>query len=354
LAATEEEEKKANVALWEPMDEQKMQMPSATMIATNRWEMWSPPEMHYGEEDEDHQIGFGLRRSQRIGEKEKVNQPAQSKPENTKKVTEGTPKAPPPNQEANKKSEAVPKKRPSYPGAWVEGGSDDSSSDASKTPEPAKETINSPGRKESEPVKELLENTVDKAKVGGGLKKRILKQSFTLTLEELLLIAPKFIQELQKFSMDSIKVAERSQNSGRCDRSELEENLDSSGRFQHSKPGRTLTYACPLGFVDVTINGRQIKALVDSGAELNIMPEAVALQLKLPTREISMNITGIGGHSSPIVGLAEAIPFHIDKEDNKAANFFIVRGKVYTVLGRPFLADHKVRLELSKSRGGRS
>ncbi|OAV85183.1 hypothetical protein PTTG_30720, partial [Puccinia triticina 1-1 BBBD Race 1] len=81
------------------------------------------------------------------------------------------------------------------------------------------------------------------------------------------------------------------------------------------------------------------------------MPETVALQLQLPTREISMNITGIGGHSSPIVGLAESIPFYIDLEDNKAANFFIVQGKVYTVLGRPFLADHKVRLEWSKSRG---
>ena len=90
---------------------------------------------------------------------------------------------------------------------------------------------------------------------------------------------------------------------------------------------------------------------MDSGAELNIMPEEVAVRLELPTREISMNITGIGGHLSPVVGLAEAILFNIDSENRKAANFFIVRGKVYTVLGRPILADHKVRLELSQSKG---
>ncbi|POV93868.1 hypothetical protein PSTT_17145 [Puccinia striiformis] len=81
------------------------------------------------------------------------------------------------------------------------------------------------------------------------------------------------------------------------------------------------------------------------------MPESLAIQLQLPLREISMNIMGMGGHSTPIVGLAEGINFSIDAEDEKAANFFIARGKVYTVLGRPFLADHKVRLELSKSRG---
>ena len=64
-----------------------------------------------------------------------------------------------------------------------------------------------------------------------------------------------------------------------------------------------------------------------------------------------MNIVGIGGHASPIVGLAEDIPFHIDSEDNKMANFFVVQGKVHTVLGRPFLANHKVQLDLSQDRG---
>ncbi|KNZ62643.1 hypothetical protein VP01_12437g1, partial [Puccinia sorghi] len=144
---------------------------------------------------------------------------------------------------------------------------------------------------------------------GGGLRKKILKQSFTLTLEELLLIAPKFIQELQNISKEEVKLAERSQNSGRCNLSDFIED-DHIEEECHQSPGKSLTYACPLGFVNLTINRRKLRALVDSGAELNIMPEEVELRLELPTREIRMNMTGLGGHSSPVVGLAECISFN--------------------------------------------
>jgi len=322
------------------------------MISTNRWEMWSPPEMHYGEDDEDNHIGFGLRRSQRLGDKGKEKEKAdQSVPENTGKSTGNSPTAPPPNQEANKQPVVTKKRRPSYPGAWVEGDSDDGSSEASVAQEPAKIPEKVPEKEvKDKSAKDSVGQVVDKVKVGGGLRKKILKQSFTLTLEELLLIAPKFIQELQNFSTEEAKPVERSQNSGRCNRADFDEDDFIEKECQPSM-GKSLTYACPLGFVNLTINGRKLRALVDSGAELNIMPEEVAVRLELPTREISMNITGIGGHLSPVVGLAEGISFNIDTETRKAANFFIIRGKVYTVLGRPFLADHKVRLELSQSRG---
>ncbi|KAI9606942.1 hypothetical protein KEM48_001711 [Puccinia striiformis f. sp. tritici PST-130] len=83
----------------------------------------------------------------------------------------------------------------------------------------------------------------------------------------------------------------------------------------------------------------KVKALVDTGAEMNIMPESLAIQLQLlspvlqlPLRELSMNIMGIGGHSTPFVGPAEGINLSIDEEDEKSANFFIAQGKVYTVL----------------------
>ena len=77
---------------------------------------------------------------------------------------------------------------------------------------------------EDKSVKDSEGQVVDKGKVGGGLRKKILKQSFTLTLEELLLIAPKFIQELQNFPKDEVKVMDRSQNLGRCNRSDFEED----------------------------------------------------------------------------------------------------------------------------------
>jgi hypothetical protein len=99
-----------------------------------------------------------------------------------------------------------------------------------------------------------------------------------------------------------------------------------------------LTYACPVGMVDMTINKRKIRTLVDTGAEMNIIPDTLADQLGLVTTEIFMKLKGIGGHVTPIVGLAENIPVNVLPGYIHLANFFVVRGSVHTVLGCPFLA----------------
>ncbi|KAI9611372.1 hypothetical protein KEM48_008255 [Puccinia striiformis f. sp. tritici PST-130] len=70
----EAQDKKTNVAYMEPAERQES---TAFMIPTDRWEMWSPPEMHYGKEDEENLIGFGLQRSARTGDKDKGKAPAQ-------------------------------------------------------------------------------------------------------------------------------------------------------------------------------------------------------------------------------------------------------------------------------------
>ncbi|KAI9628287.1 hypothetical protein H4Q26_018126 [Puccinia striiformis f. sp. tritici PST-130] len=304
------QDKKTNVAYMEPSERQE---PTASMISTNRWEMWSPPEMHYGKEDEENLIGFGLRRSARTGDKDKGKHLLSQLNHNQK---DGEP-------ESVEESLKKPEKNLSK------------DLEKNKRKEPEKEA-------EDELV---LARPVEKSKVGGGLKKKIFKQSFTLTLEELLLIAPNFLQELQDLAEDDGKPLSRSQNSGRCDHRDFDgEHHNNHGSGALGSIKRSLTYACPLGFVYITMGSTKVKALVDTGAEMNIMPESLAIQLQLPLREISMNIMGIGGHSTPIVGLAEGINFSIDAEDEKAANFFIARGKVYTVLGRPFLADHKASL----------
>jgi hypothetical protein len=254
--------------------------------------------MHYGEEDDENLIGFGLRRSARTNkDKEKEVPPPASKPETSGKHKEAISKTPPGNQEANKNPSATRKRRPSYPGAWTEGGSDDESSEgeSAEVEKPVSQTPEK--RMEERAVKEVFPRTVDQSKVGGGgLRKKFLKQSFTLTLEELLLIAPKFLQELQNEAEDNSHPLERSQNSGRCDHRNFE-----GGEHQHREGGKklsskALTYACLLGFFEIWISGQKVRALVDTGAKMNIMPETLAIQLKLPSREISMNIMGIGGH----------------------------------------------------------
>ncbi|KAI9607782.1 hypothetical protein H4Q26_005227 [Puccinia striiformis f. sp. tritici PST-130] len=199
------QDKKTNVAYMEPAERQE---PTASMISTNRWEMWSPPEMHYGREEEN-LIGFGLRRSARTNDKDKGKapaQPTQSQPESTGKSSQNAPKAPPGNQEANKNPPEPRKRRPSYPGAWVEGTSDDGSTEDGE-PEIVEESLKKP---EKNLPKDLEKNKRKEPE-------KEAEDDFTLTLEELLLIAPNFLQELQDLAEDDGKPLSRSQNSGRCD-----------------------------------------------------------------------------------------------------------------------------------------
>ncbi|KNZ63341.1 hypothetical protein VP01_11578g1, partial [Puccinia sorghi] len=140
----QENKNKANDMVWQPMEAPSMQMPTTSMIL-NRWEMWSLPAMHYGEDNQDNHIGFGLRQSQRLGNKEKEKS-RQSAPEDMGNSTG------PPNQASNKQPQVAKKRRPSYPGAWVKGDSDDSSSNTSGNLEPAK----NPQKEPEKNVKEKL------------------------------------------------------------------------------------------------------------------------------------------------------------------------------------------------------
>ncbi|KNZ51358.1 hypothetical protein VP01_3988g2, partial [Puccinia sorghi] len=127
-------------------------------------------------------------------------------------------------------------------------------------------------------------------KLGGGLRKKILEKISTLMLEELLPIAPKSIQELQNFSKEEVKVMEHSQNMGRFNRSNFNKEL-------YRKRVSPITWK-------VTYKRNQYE-------------------------------------------------YHGDWRSffSSTENSFIVCGKFYIVLGQPFLADHKVRLELSQARG---
>ncbi|MBW0523099.1 hypothetical protein O181_062814 [Austropuccinia psidii MF-1] len=94
-----------------------------------------------------------------------------------------------------------------------------------------------------------------------------------------------------------------------------------------------------------------IKALVDTGAELNIIPEKIAIKASLTTRNLNMNLRGIGGNTTSLVALAEFTPIILASGEETQIHFFIAKGSVHTVLGRPFLADKNIRLEFSHKQG---
>jgi hypothetical protein len=82
------------------------------------------------------------------------------------------------------------------------------------------------------------------------LAKKFYSQTYTLTLEKILKIAPQFLQKLQKSLPDSEEL-ERSLNIGR-----IQHQQDCN--LAEEEQGR-LTYACPVGMVNMTINDCKIR-----------------------------------------------------------------------------------------------
>ncbi|MBW0522794.1 hypothetical protein O181_062509 [Austropuccinia psidii MF-1] len=90
-----------------------------------------------------------------------------------------------------------------------------------------------------------------------------------------------------------------------------------------------------------------IRALVDTGSELNIIPEEIAIKSSLTTRKLNMNLRGIGGHTTSLVALLEFTPIILASGEETQIHSFNAKGSVHIVLGRPFLADNNIRLEFS-------
>ncbi|MBW0472009.1 hypothetical protein O181_011724 [Austropuccinia psidii MF-1] len=118
-------------------------------------------------------------------------------------------------------------------------------------------------------------------------------------------------------------------------------------------PNPKIHYACPMGFMEIFIGKEEypIKALVDTGEELNIIPEEIAIKSSLTTRNLYMNLRGIVGHTTSLVALSEFTPIILASGEETHIQLFIAKGSVYTVFGRPFLADNNIRLEFSHKQG---
>ncbi|MBW0557946.1 hypothetical protein O181_097661 [Austropuccinia psidii MF-1] len=91
--------------------------------------------------------------------------------------------------------------------------------------------------------------------------------------------------------------------------------------------------------------------LVDTGSEIDIIPEEIATKASLTSRKLNMNIRGISGHTTSLVGLSEVTPITIITGEEKEIHLFIEKGAVHTILGRAFLADNNVKLEFSHKQG---
>ncbi|MBW0564549.1 hypothetical protein O181_104264 [Austropuccinia psidii MF-1] len=112
-------------------------------------------------------------------------------------------------------------------------------------------------------------------------------------------------------------------------------------------------YACPLGFMEVLFGKEEypIKALVEIGEELKIITKEMVVKFSFTTRKLNMNIRGIGANTTSLVALSEFTPVILDSVKETQTQFFIKKGSVHRVLGRPLFSENNMRLDLSHKQG---
>ncbi|MBW0518880.1 hypothetical protein O181_058595 [Austropuccinia psidii MF-1] len=185
-----------------------------------------------------------------------------------------------------------------------------------------------------EPQKKKVENKLEIDKI----IEKIIQKKINLTIEEILRMSPNFVHKLQELSeKDEEKI--KSLNS-----IDIQERLLTFESKEIPKP--KIHYSCPLGFMEIFIGKEEypIKALVDTVAECNIINEEIALKYSLKTRNLNMKLREIGGHTTSLVALSEFTPIILASGEETQIHFFIAKGLVHIVLGRPFLADNNIRL----------
>ncbi|THU84064.1 hypothetical protein K435DRAFT_870655 [Dendrothele bispora CBS 962.96] len=114
-------------------------------------------------------------------------------------------------------------------------------------------------------------------------------------------------------------------------------------------------YAMTCGFVDVKVNRVKLKALVDSGSELNLfsvdVPEEARLALDFAGTVWSLK--GIHGPSVQLQGVIKDTPLTIGGY-KFPHHFFVsqhVMGKQEIILGQPFLQYYSARMQYTREMG---
>ncbi|MBW0504211.1 hypothetical protein O181_043926 [Austropuccinia psidii MF-1] len=109
----------------------------------------------------------------------------------------------------------------------------------------------------------------------------------------------------------------------------------------------------PIGIMEVCIGEvtNKFNALVDTGAELSIIPEEGSMKEGLLMRDFHMRLKVIGGHRTAIVGLSENTSLLLPSGYKRRINCVIAQGDLHTVIGIPFLSEKGIRTEHPQKQG---
>ncbi|OAV87915.1 hypothetical protein PTTG_09773 [Puccinia triticina 1-1 BBBD Race 1] len=181
-----------------------------------------------------------------------------------------------------------------------------------------------------------------------GLVKRIFELPVTTTVGEICSVSPAVSDGVKKWvSRRRVEVGaeDLKVNSGT-----LAEGIDPEGEFDPN------LYSCPLGYLNCSVGeGEAISSpLVDSGSQLNLISDSLALKLNLTPRvNFSSAVYGINNQACELIGIAEDVPIRIGRSIVGTCHFWITRADGPFILGRPFLMDFRAALMFSPTSGER-
>ena len=120
---------------------------------------------------------------------------------------------------------------------------------------------------------------------------------------------------------------------------------------EYVDPKSRLLYIAASPTARVQIDGEDVTALIDTGAEVSVMSSDLAEKLRLPiSRTFSVNMAGATGKTKRFLGLCEDVPIDIGKIVYKVLVWVIHWLEHGLVLGRPY---HKMaQLKLQEMRDG--
>ncbi|KAJ1503437.1 hypothetical protein HMI54_008081 [Coelomomyces lativittatus] len=103
-----------------------------------------------------------------------------------------------------------------------------------------------------------------------------------------------------------------------------------------TKPGRENVISAPCGYINLVVNGKPVRALWDSGAEVNLIRASKAREIGVNIIEGATVLRGFDGTSTTTTGTARSV--HVDIGGVQGLLYFIVveNANDDIVLGRPF------------------
>jgi hypothetical protein len=198
------------------------------------------------------------------------------------------------------------------------------------------------------PVERGYEGVMDK------VVEKIMKTQIQAEVGELCAILPSLAEHVKKQVSKRRVIVPRILKPMRAAAGGLEEE---ESEEDSESDDEDVLYSCPLGYLDIKLGekGKRVKALVDSGSQINILPETVALELGLVSMiPVKSGVRGIGGQRTELVGIGEAVEVGVGTKVQGLAHFWIAKeDKCPILLGRPFLMDFRAGLEFGKAIGER-